>query len=158
MTERAYQRRPTRWHIVPAGEPTYSELATEIRLDDEGGGEYVVLAQGRRNTGEVSITPQEWPALDDAIGHAMSHCLCSETQLARSPVTAVTRLQEIDLILKHVANRLDALAEQVSAASGGLVPEEHSTRASSLRRIAADYGEMACAVWRRQQGLEIDDD
>lgn len=154
----AYTRRPTRWHVAPEGEPTYSELATEIRLDDEGEGEYVVLAQGRSNTGEVSINPEEWPALSDAIGHAMSHCLCSETQPARSPVTAVSRLREIASLLEHTADRLDALAEQVNAASGGMVPEEHSTRASSLRRIAADYREMACAVQQRQQMLEVDDD
>jgi len=157
MAFNEYMRRPTRWHIVLAGEPTYSELATEIRLDDEGGGEFVVLAQGRFSTGEIAINPEEWPALSDAISHAISHCLCSETQPARSPVTAVSRLREIAQLLEHTADRLDALAEQVSAASGGLVPEEHSTRASSLRRIASDYREMACGVERRQQRLDVND-
>jgi len=155
VTETAYQRRATRWHIGPAGDPTYSELTTEIRIDDEGDGEYVVLAQGGSNAGQVSISPEEWPALADGIGNAMSNCLCSEAQPARSPVTAVSRLREIAQLLEHIADRLDALAEQVSAASAGLVPEEHSTRARSLRRVATGYRADACAVEQRQQRLEV---
>jgi len=119
----AYTRRPTRWHVSPAGTPTYSELATEIRFDDEGTGEYIVLAQGRRSTGEIEIKPEEWPALSDAISHAISQCLCSETQPARSHVTSPERLREIAQLMDHTAMRLDALAERISAASGGLVPE-----------------------------------
>jgi len=156
MSSEAYTTRPTRWLFSQTGNHG-ADIETEIRIQSEGAGEYVVVAQWAFGADGIGINPEMWPALSDTISYAMSHCLCSKSEFARSPVTAPQRLREIADLLEHAASRLGALAEQVSAASSWLVPEEHSTRANSLRRIAADYRGMACGVERRQQGVEVDD-
>lgn len=61
--------------VAPEGEAIFSESATVVRIDDEGGGEYVVVSQesvpGR---GNIAINPEEWPALRDAIDRMVKEC------------------------------------------------------------------------------------
>ena len=62
-------QRTTRMHIVPEGEPIFSELGYTIEIDDEAGGEYIHLKDGSI-TGDkdgVKIDPDHWPAVRDAI-------------------------------------------------------------------------------------------
>jgi hypothetical protein len=54
--------------VVPSGQTIYSELATTIRMADEAAGLFVEVEQhGREDIGKISINPEEWPALRDAI-------------------------------------------------------------------------------------------
>ena len=61
--------------VAPEGEAIFSESATVVRIEDEGGGEYVVVSQeivpGR---GNIAINPEEWPALRDAIDRMVKEC------------------------------------------------------------------------------------
>lgn len=47
--------------VYPEGEPWFHELATEVYLDDEGAGHFIVLKQSPDNPerGEVRIEPEE---------------------------------------------------------------------------------------------------
>jgi len=153
MSADTYETRTTRWVFGPAGHPQYSDLATEIRLEDEGGGQYVVACQpGRVSADGIAVIPAEWPALSDAISHAMSQCVTAERNPPRSPVPVPERLREIAQLYAHLGQRLDALAELVDVHSGGVIPEEHSTRARICRRVAGEYRELACAVERLREG------
>ena len=66
-----YQTRVTQMTILPEGEPVYSEGATRIAIDDEGGGEFVVVSQDK---GSILIDPEEWRPLRDAIDKMLSEC------------------------------------------------------------------------------------
>ena len=61
--------------VAPEGEAIFSESATVVRIDDEGGGEYVVVSQesvpGR---GNIAINPEEWPTLREAIDRMVNEC------------------------------------------------------------------------------------
>ena len=47
--------------VYPEGEPWFHELATEVSIEDEGGGYYVVLTQSPDNPepGQVRLDPEE---------------------------------------------------------------------------------------------------
>lgn len=47
--------------VYPEGEPWFHELATEVSLEDEGSGYYVVLTQSPNDPepGQVRIEPEE---------------------------------------------------------------------------------------------------
>jgi hypothetical protein len=51
--------------VYPKGEPWFHELATEVSLEDEGGGHYVVLTQYPDNPGlgQVRLDPEEIDAV-----------------------------------------------------------------------------------------------
>lgn len=51
--------------VYPAGEPWFHESATEIALEDEGGGYYVVLTQSPDvpELGQVRFDPEELDAV-----------------------------------------------------------------------------------------------
>ena len=73
-----YETKLTRLTVKPVGEPVYSEMATNISVDDEGG-EYVVLEQLRGSKSEsISINPEEWPTLRDAIDKMVALCESNE--------------------------------------------------------------------------------
>jgi hypothetical protein len=57
--------------VLPAGEPIFNERATRVEVDDEGGGEFVVL---RQDEGKISIDPGEWPTLRAAIDRMVAEC------------------------------------------------------------------------------------
>lgn len=63
------ETRVTRLHILPEGEPTFSEMATIVEIEDEAGGEFVALRQQNdaAKPGEVLIDREEWPAIREAI-------------------------------------------------------------------------------------------
>ena len=68
--------RPTSWIVGPSDEPAHSLQMTTIRIEDEGGGEFLVLEQ-ENDTGPVhriAITSDEWPILRQAIEAAFKHC------------------------------------------------------------------------------------
>ena len=51
--------------VYPEGEPWFHELATEVSLEDEGGGYYVVLTQApdAPELGQVRLDPEELDAV-----------------------------------------------------------------------------------------------
>lgn len=59
--------------VLPAGEDILSEMATIISIDDMGGGPYVTVSQTGR-TGRFAVSPEEWPAIRDAIEKMLETC------------------------------------------------------------------------------------
>lgn len=61
--------------VKQINEPIFSNGATEIALEDEAAGLFVVLIQ-RPDDGEqkVSICKEEWPFIRDAIEQLMEEC------------------------------------------------------------------------------------
>ena len=55
--------------IKPVGDPIYSELATEITIDDESAGPFIKIHQSAENiaNGTVLITKAEWPLIKEAV-------------------------------------------------------------------------------------------
>ncbi len=66
-----YQTRITQMTVCPEGESLFSELATRISIDDEGGGEFVVVSQ---ESGKILISPEEWRPLCEAINKMIEQC------------------------------------------------------------------------------------
>lgn len=61
--------------VLPEGEPIFSERATIVRIEDEAGGEYIVVSQDSiPGRGNVAINPEEWPDIRDAIERMMKEC------------------------------------------------------------------------------------
>ena len=70
-----YETRVTAVIVAPAGDPTYSDMATTVSIADEAAGEYVEVSQeGRIDLGKIAIDPIEWPALRDAIDQMIAAC------------------------------------------------------------------------------------
>lgn len=57
--------------VTPAGKGLLHEAATWVKIDDEGGGPFIVIEQGR---GQVAIEPDEWPAIRDAVEQLLGVC------------------------------------------------------------------------------------
>lgn len=71
----SYEIRTTGLIVVPTGEPIFDERATEVRVVDEAGGEFVILRQSRDDAvGEIRIEPCEWPILREAIDKMIGEC------------------------------------------------------------------------------------
>ena len=63
-----YETRITGNTILPQGATIYSQMATRIEIEDESGGEYVVISQDSESfQGKIGITNDEWPAIRDAV-------------------------------------------------------------------------------------------
>jgi hypothetical protein len=62
-----YNKRITQITIVPKGESILSELATEISIDDEGAGEFIVVNQPLRDESGIQIDPEEWEIVKSTI-------------------------------------------------------------------------------------------
>ena len=61
--------------VVPKDQPTFSEYATEIKIVDEAAGEFLEVSQTwRTDLGKIAISPEEWPALRDAIDQMIKQC------------------------------------------------------------------------------------
>jgi hypothetical protein len=70
-----YETRTLSVVILPPSEPIWSELATTVRIDDEGAGEFVVVAQeGPTDIGKIAISPEEWLDLRAAIDRLVGDC------------------------------------------------------------------------------------
>ena len=66
----SFIQRFTRISVVPEGEPIYSERATEIEIQDEAAGEFLVVRQvndRNKDAAEIIIEPDNWPAIRGAI-------------------------------------------------------------------------------------------
>jgi hypothetical protein len=75
MSEINYETRITQVVVVPEGEPTCSELATTIQIEDEAEGiEFLSLRQNLKPEACLRIYPQEWPMLRAAINDMMARC------------------------------------------------------------------------------------
>ena len=53
--------------VAPEGEPIFSEMATDICIDDDSAGEYIVIKQLTRNDGTIAINPEEWDIIKATI-------------------------------------------------------------------------------------------
>ncbi len=61
-----YVTRVTQLTVAPEGAAVFSEDATTITIEDEGGGEFVIVSQPGRDK-DIGIMSDEWPAIRDAI-------------------------------------------------------------------------------------------
>lgn len=62
-----YKARITQMTITPEGEPIFSEQATQISIDDEAAGEFIVIKQPMRTDGGIAINPDEWPIISKTV-------------------------------------------------------------------------------------------
>jgi hypothetical protein len=75
MSDINYETRITQVVVVPEGEPTFSDLATIIQIEDEAEGiEFLSLRQNLKPESYVRIYPPEWPMLRAAIDDMMARC------------------------------------------------------------------------------------
>ena len=70
-----YETRTTRRTVTKKGAPIFGASATTIEIDDEGGGEYLVISQ-HPDSGEqrINIDPAEWPVMRAAIDRMVAEC------------------------------------------------------------------------------------
>ena len=70
-----YEIRTLSMIVLPEGEAIFSEMATEIKIEDEAGGEFVSVSQcGRNDIGKILIDRAEWTAIRAAIDHMIGEC------------------------------------------------------------------------------------
>ena len=70
-----YETRVTQMTVLPKTEPIFSEMATQVTIVDQAGGEYVeVKQQGRTDLGKIAINPEDWPMLKRAIDTLIAEC------------------------------------------------------------------------------------
>jgi hypothetical protein len=75
MSEISYETRITQVVVVPEGEPTRSELATTIQIEDEAEGiEFLSIRQNLKPEVCIRIYPQEWMMIRSAINDMMARC------------------------------------------------------------------------------------
>ena len=77
MSEWRYVSRVTEVTVTPEhSSELFSEHATVVKIDDEGGGEFVMVQQHPDNPrpGTICIDPREWPALREAIDQMIASC------------------------------------------------------------------------------------
>ena len=66
--------RVTKLTITPDGEPLFIERATDVLIDDEAAGEFVVVEQHADELGKIAIDPDEWPMIRAAINRMVKEC------------------------------------------------------------------------------------
>lgn len=66
-----YTTRCTAITVLPEGEKVFSEMATEISIVDEGGGEFIEITQTHSDCGTIRVDPKEWPAIRSAVNRMM---------------------------------------------------------------------------------------
>lgn len=69
-----HELRVTRCHVMPKGDPLFSERASTVEIVDEAGGEFVRVTQQGDQTQTITIEPTEWPALRDTIERMIAEC------------------------------------------------------------------------------------
>ena len=72
-----YEMRVMKIVVVPIGEPIFSERATSIEIDDEGGGEFLKITQhgGHADiTTSICIDPEEWEFIRLEVDRMMASC------------------------------------------------------------------------------------
>lgn len=70
-----YVSRTTQITVLPKDAAIYNETATKITIEDEASGEFVVIEQSRSDYGKISIIPEEWPAMREAIDRLIGECI-----------------------------------------------------------------------------------
>jgi len=75
-----YISRITQMTIAPEGEPIFSEMATDICIDDEAAGEYIILKQITRNDGTIAIYPEEWDVIKATIDQMFAEIKAHESK------------------------------------------------------------------------------
>lgn len=65
--------RITRMHIIPEGEPIFTEKGYTVEIDDESGGEFVIVKDGSISTDSVGvrIDPKDWIEVRAAVNDLM---------------------------------------------------------------------------------------
>jgi hypothetical protein len=58
--------------VLPAGVPIFNERAIRIEIEDEAGGEFVILRQD--DDGKICVEPSDWPVLRAAIDRMIEEC------------------------------------------------------------------------------------
>lgn len=54
--------------VKPEDQDLFGDFSTTVKIDDEGGGAFIVVEQQALNqSGEIRINPDEWPAIRSAI-------------------------------------------------------------------------------------------
>jgi len=66
--------RTTQLTITPEGEPIFHERAYTVTIDDQAAGEYVVIHSMDEDAGKLTVDPQDWPPLRDAIDTLIGEC------------------------------------------------------------------------------------
>jgi hypothetical protein len=70
-----YETRMTRFVVLPKDTPLFSRCATMIEIDDEGGGEYLVISQHPdAGSQRIKIDRTEWPDICKAIDRMIAEC------------------------------------------------------------------------------------
>lgn len=65
------ETRPLSWVVLEAGKSTSDEQATVVKIEDDGGGEFIEIEQ---LDGTVRLNAEEWPAVRAAINRAVRLC------------------------------------------------------------------------------------
>ena len=73
MTDK-YETRVTEMTVLRKGDTLCGDSATIVGIDDEGGGEFVVIRQPAYTGSELRLNPDEWPAFRDAIHQMVAEC------------------------------------------------------------------------------------
>jgi hypothetical protein len=74
---REYETRITRLTVLPKDEPIFSEMATDVEIEDEAAGEFVKVTQhdgSVKTEKSILINPEEWPYIKAAIDQLLSYC------------------------------------------------------------------------------------
>lgn len=69
-----YETRTTRLTVAPKGAAIFAPRATHIEIDDEGGGEYVVIRQTGNDDKEylLRVDADEWEPLCSAVNRLLA--------------------------------------------------------------------------------------
>lgn len=69
------QKLTTQVTLVPDGDPIFSERGWTISIEDEAGGEFVVVECHAEDYGKIAINPgDDWDSLRDAIDEMVKSC------------------------------------------------------------------------------------
>lgn len=70
-----YETRALSIIVLPKDAKVFDERCTTITVEDESGGEFVIVSQrGNVDRGDIAINPEEWPMLRSAIDRMISEC------------------------------------------------------------------------------------
>jgi hypothetical protein len=69
-----YISRVTQRTVLPEEEPIFSEMAFRLTIDDEGGGEFLVVESESEAYGKIAISKEDWPILCEAINKMLRDC------------------------------------------------------------------------------------
>jgi hypothetical protein len=72
------ESRITRVHLVPEGEPIFSEMAYSIEIDDEAAGEFIAVTDLSDRGGTVRIDFSQWESLKSAVDKMVNDAIYRE--------------------------------------------------------------------------------